>query len=190
VPATIVLVERRGLTFRDPRSVVIICLAGFLFTYVHVAVAAIPRAALAPQYAARFFLHLELDFAPDYCFFWVVVLWTRMYGHFAEIRQKEVRASQLEASVAQARLRAVEGQLNPHFFFNTLQSISALALSGERESVAQVIGRLSGLLRVTFDRNRPQFTSLARELEFLDAYLGVTATVSGLTAASQKDRSV
>jgi len=84
-----------------------------------------------------------------------------------------VRASQLEVGLAQARLRALEAQLNPHFFFNTLQVISAMAMVGQRDRVVETLAQLSNLLRVSFDKHRPPQQRLAEEMEFLDGYLTI-----------------
>jgi two-component system LytT family sensor kinase len=63
-------------------------------------------------------------------------------------------------------------QLNPHFLFNTLNTVSVLALKGERQRVARMLGRLSDLLRLSLENNR-QTQSLRTELEFLDRYLEI-----------------
>jgi two-component system, LytTR family, sensor kinase len=79
----------------------------------------------------------------------------------------------MEPRLVSAHLRAIQAQLNPHFFFNTLQGISVLALTGERDSVVEMLSRLSNLIRVSFDERRPQQIRLAAEMEFLESYLAL-----------------
>jgi two-component system LytT family sensor kinase len=83
-----------------------------------------------------------------------------------------LRASRLEAGLAQANLRALNMQLQPHFLFNTLNAISVLAAKGERADTARMIGRLSELLRMSLG-NTAQTVTLARELEFAQRYLDI-----------------
>jgi two-component system, LytTR family, sensor kinase len=83
-----------------------------------------------------------------------------------------VRASELEASLAQARLEALRMQLNPHFLFNTLNATSVLALKGEREKVAGMLTRLSDLLRTVLEGSA-QVVPLAEEIDLLARYLEI-----------------
>lgn len=96
-----------------------------------------------------------------------------------EAQAREVTAAQLQASLTQARLTALRSQLNPHFLFNTLNAISALAIKGDREEVSQTLGTLGDLLRISLDDELPQEIPLAQELEFLDRYLDIQRTRFG-----------
>ena len=83
-----------------------------------------------------------------------------------------VRTSLLEASLSRANLEALRMQLNPHFLFNTLNTVSVLALKGEKQRVSRMVSRLSDLLRLSLENDR-QTLSLREELEFLDRYLEI-----------------
>ena len=83
-----------------------------------------------------------------------------------------VRTSQLEASLSLANLEALRMQLNPHFLFNTLNTVSVLALKGEKQRVSRMLSRLSDLLRLSLENDRHTL-SLREELEFLDRYLEI-----------------
>ena len=91
-----------------------------------------------------------------------VLLAVYLAFHYADMR----------AQLANARLTALRAQLNPHFFFNTLNAVSTLALNGRRHDVAEVVGRLGDLLRTALD-GRAQEVRLARELAFIDDYLAI-----------------
>lgn len=89
-----------------------------------------------------------------------------------EVRQSKLSQAQLEARLASAELEKLRMQLQPHFLFNTLQA--AITLVQENSSAAEdVLLRLSELLRITFDQMDTNEVSLARELEFLDLYVGI-----------------
>jgi two-component system LytT family sensor kinase len=189
VPAAVILVDRYRLNFERKRSFVIHGLAGLVFTYVHLLFAAITPLPSGPDllYWGRFFYRLKFEFAIDYLFYCVIVVTAYMLQHYADLKEGEVRASQLETGLAQIHLRAIQAQLNPHFFFNTLQGISVLALAGERDSVVEMLGRLSSLLRVSFDKHRPQQIPLAAEMEFLDSYLAIHQLSLGQRLSVQYD---
>jgi two-component system LytT family sensor kinase len=91
------------------------------------------------------------------------------YAHYQEGR---VRASQLETRLAQAQLRALKMQLQPHFLFNTLHSISTLVQEDPAAAEA-MIARLSELLRLSLENNGVQQVPLSKELEFIESYLGI-----------------
>src|SRR5580658_1262953 len=74
--------------------------------------------------------------------------------------------------LAEAELRQLRAQLNPHFLFNTLNAISELGYD-DPEAADRAITRLSGLLRTSLDESRQQEISLQAELEFLDDYLSL-----------------
>ncbi len=172
---TVVLVDRYPLSFERASTYLIHGVAGLLFCYVHIVIAAIPTLSVAPElpYSGRFLFRLQFSFAIDYLFYCILVGTTYLLQHYSALKEGEVRASQLEANLAQTHLKAIQAQLNPHFFFNTLQGISVLALADERDAVVEMLGKLSSLLRVSFDKNRPQQISLSSELEFLENYFAI-----------------
>jgi two-component system LytT family sensor kinase len=93
--------------------------------------------------------------------------------YYRQARERELAASQLQASLTEARLDALRGQLNPHFLFNTLNAISTLALVGNKDQVVTTLGYLSELLRASLDDKRPQEVPLDDELELLGRYLAI-----------------
>jgi LytS/YehU family sensor histidine kinase len=72
----------------------------------------------------------------------------------------------------QARLDALVGQLQPHFLFNTLHTISAFVLEDPKQA-NRMITRLSELLRQSFNRERGPLVTLEEELELLDHYVAI-----------------
>jgi LytS/YehU family sensor histidine kinase len=83
-----------------------------------------------------------------------------------------VRSARLETQLMQARLDALTGQLQPHFLFNTLHTISALVLEDPKQA-NRMITRLSELLRHSFSREHGPLVTLEEELELLDHYVAI-----------------
>lgn len=95
------------------------------------------------------------------------------FHFYRQATARDLASTELRTSLAQARLRVLQAQLEPHFLFNTLNAISVLALEGNHKAVVETTGRLRELLRVSLSQDRPQEVSLARELELVEGYLGI-----------------
>ena len=85
--------------------------------------------------------------------------------------ETEERLSESNAQLTQARLDALRTQINPHFLFNSLNTISALARTDPERS-RFLIGKLSGLLRRLMD-DTSEMVPLRKELDFIDDYLSI-----------------
>jgi LytS/YehU family sensor histidine kinase len=87
------------------------------------------------------------------------------------VRAAELAASDLAAKLADARLDALRAQLNPHFLFNALNSVSSLVRRARGDDALRAIVRLSALLRRALDDMRPSIGTLAEEFELCEQYL-------------------
>jgi two-component system, LytTR family, sensor kinase len=83
-----------------------------------------------------------------------------------------LRNSQLHSSLAAARLESLRAQLHPHFLFNTLNGISALARKGATEQVVRMVADLGNLLRHALE-NSAAVVSLRDEVRFAEQYLAL-----------------
>ncbi|HEX8616190.1 MAG TPA: histidine kinase [Thermoanaerobaculia bacterium] len=81
-------------------------------------------------------------------------------------------AARLEAQLSRAQLDALKMQLNPHFLFNTLNSISSLMYTSV-DAADAMLARLSEFLRLTLDRPLEQEMTLEAELDFVRRYLDI-----------------
>jgi two-component system, LytTR family, sensor kinase len=85
---------------------------------------------------------------------------------------RQLRATQLEATLTRARLENLQLQLQPHFLFNALNAISSIVYDDPRRADGMIVA-LSDLLRATVSDSDRQLVSLQREVETLDRYLAV-----------------
>lgn len=120
--------------------------------------------------------YLRMEFAYSYHLavltYWVVLAALRGLESRRRLRDEQLRSALLESQLAQAQLQALRMQLQPHFLFNTLNAISALALANPLQA-RQMIARLSDFLRLTLEERHAPQVPLARELEFLRCYLDI-----------------
>ncbi|MFL6215244.1 MAG: sensor histidine kinase [Blastocatellia bacterium] len=92
--------------------------------------------------------------------------------YYRRYQREELRASRLKAELAQAQLQALKMQLQPHFLFNTLNSISAL-LDEDVDAADEMLARLGDFLRMTLQNSGAQRVTLHEEMEFLRCYLEI-----------------
>jgi len=102
----------------------------------------------------------------------VILVVLRAIESQRRLKDERLRNAQLETQLVQSQLQTLRVQLQPHFLFNTLNAISALALADPVQA-RQMIARLSDFLRLTLEERHAQQVPLAREMEFLNCYLGI-----------------
>jgi len=107
--------------------------------------------------------------------YWVIVAVRQATYNYGRFREREVRASLLEAKLAQAQLEMLKMQLHPHFLFNTLHAISTL-IHKDADAADEMVAQLSDLLRMTLATIGIQEVPLQQELEFLARYLEIQKT--------------
>lgn len=93
-----------------------------------------------------------------------------VYAHKARARERQTQV--LREQLTQARLDALSAQLNPHFLFNTLNSIAEM-VHHDTEAADRMLVQLGGLLRHSLESSRQQHTSLHDELGAIDCYIGI-----------------
>ncbi len=86
-------------------------------------------------------------------------------------RQLAVRESRLEAELAQAHLEALRLEIQPHFLFNTLNSIAALIRLKSNDKALEMLVGLSELMRSTLDRNGAHVVPLSAEVDLVRRYI-------------------
>jgi two-component system, LytTR family, sensor kinase len=185
VPFVIFIARRYPLeTLKTPRSILVHFGAAFIFTFTFLALTGYISDYVLYKKMPISFLDNLWRLASVYFVAQMIQYWSIVGVYYAaeysrRYREKEraaselaLKASRLEASLTRANLEALRMQLNPHFLFNTLNTVSVLALKGERQRVARMLSRLSDLLRLSLENDR-QTLSLREELEFLERYLEI-----------------
>ena len=108
--------------------------------------------------------------------FSLLAAWTALYygiNYFLLLEEQIDQREKLENQASSAQLAMLRYQLNPHFLFNTLNSISTLVLLKQTERANAMLARLSSFLRYTLANEPTAKVTLAQEVETLKLYLEI-----------------
>jgi two-component system, LytTR family, sensor kinase len=118
----------------------------------------------------------RMQFAYNFHLSWltygVMLVVLRAIDSQRRLRDERLRNAGLETQLVQSQLQTLRVQLQPHFLFNTLNAISALALANPVQA-RLMIARLGDFLRLTLEERHAQEVPLSREMEILACYLGI-----------------
>ena len=95
------------------------------------------------------------------------------FEYYQRYHERALQAAQLERSLLDARLHALQLQLQPHFLFNTLNAISGLVRTNRKDQAVTMIAGLAELLRYSLDHAGRQRVSLVEEMDVLRRYLEI-----------------
>ena len=144
-----------------------------LFTVIYPSAMGVPFRLAVQLRAMPSVLHVL--FLTHFLTYWGIVGVAWAIEAYRMSRERELRASQLEAQLADARLEALKMQLHPHFLFNSLNSILPLVFR-DRDAAARTVVQLGELLRISLEREATAHILLSQELEFLKLYLELQKT--------------
>lgn len=162
------LIARRPIITWGVTAVVLpfaVALYAFVDAWVNGLYAGDASAGFAQRFIGLFYLDLTLLGA-----------WSALYyaiNFFLQIEEQNDQLMRLESQATQAQLAMLRYQLNPHFLFNTLNSISTLVLLKQTEPANAMLSRLSSFLRYTLVNEPTGRVTVAQEIETLKLYLDI-----------------
>ena len=127
---------------------------------------------LRPSEVWRFDEMLVRNFASESIAFCVLLAIVHGIDVHRRYREREVQTARLEAELASARLDALTAQLQPHFLFNTLNSVSTL-MRRDVDAAEEMLSHLGALLHRTLRQGERHEVALSEELEVLAQYLAI-----------------
>jgi signal transduction histidine kinase len=130
-----------------------------------------PRAGLPPRERSVWDF-ARVRFLNDYMVFVGVLSAGVARDYFRRYQRRLAESARLRAQLAEARLTALQSQLNPHFLFNTLNAVATL-VDRDPRGVRRMIARLSDLLRATLEPSTEPEVSLSREITLTEKYLEI-----------------
>jgi signal transduction histidine kinase len=109
-------------------------------------------------------------------YIFILATWNLLYfgiQGWMSLQLERRRAERAEAMAQSARLRALQSQLEPHFLFNTLNSISSLVAARQHDGAATMIALLSDFLRLTLKAGGTPEITVREEMAFVNQYLDI-----------------
>lgn len=110
--------------------------------------------------------------------YFFIIAWASLYltmGYAREVREAERTASRYAQAAQDAELRSLRYQVNPHFLFNTLNSLSSLVIKGDNARAEAMIQSLSGFYRTSLSSDPLEDVTLLEEVELQQRYLEIEA---------------
>jgi two-component system, LytTR family, sensor kinase len=120
------------------------------------------------------YINVAMPLKIPYCFFGYIVLVVSiyLYKYYNSYIDKREIESRLSESIQETELTLLRNQMNPHFIFNSLNSISSLTII-DPEKAREMVLKLSDFLRYTVGYGQMQKVALKKELEMCEAYLDI-----------------
>lgn len=107
-----------------------------------------------------------------YILYAVFLVFFYAVNYYQSLKEKIKKESEYKTLIREAELQALKSQINPHFLFNSLNSISSLTVS-DPEKAQEMVINLSGFMRYSLMHNEKEMVSFSRELENIKLYLSI-----------------
>jgi LytS/YehU family sensor histidine kinase len=85
--------------------------------------------------------------------------------------QNKREQAELQQQAAELKMQTLRTQMNPHFIFNSLNSIKGMILDNEQHKASRYLTRFAQMIRITLNQSKEVFTTLYENLEHLESYL-------------------
>lgn len=104
--------------------------------------------------------------------YWVLFFGLTIWGYYKAFKGQKLKLAQVKAELYETKLEALKAQLQPHFLFNTLNSVSSL-MTRDVQQAQKVLSNLAQLLRTLFKNDGDHLVTLKEELDFIGSYLDI-----------------
>ena len=171
---TLLSVAFRSLMQRRPlimwtAAILSVLIATIVYSFIDASMVSIqPRTDDAP-FTTLFLVPFYLDAV-------TLAAWSSLYfaiNYYLRVEQQADQLAQLESQATASTLAMLRYQINPHFLFNTLNSISTLVLLKQTEPANAMLSRLSAFLRYTLVNEPSAEVTMAQEVDTLKLYLEI-----------------
>ena len=116
----------------------------------------------------------------------LIIMTYYLFVSLSDLSEKSAREAKLESLVKETELKMLRSQINPHFLFNSLNSISSLTIT-DPEKARDMVVKLSEFMRYALSRKDEQPVSLQNELENLRLYLDIEKVRFGDKLTMEED---
>jgi len=109
----------------------------------------------------------------DFLVYMAVLCSGYAFSYYKSAQQQATQNEQLSKQLLEVELQSLKSQLNPHFLFNTLNTISGLIRLDNKPSAIKALSELSLMLRKVLENHNNQLISLKQEIDFINSYLTI-----------------
>lgn len=109
----------------------------------------------------------------DFLIFLAILCTGYTLAFYQKSKKEAIRNEQLVTQLYETELQSLRSQLNPHFLFNTLNSVTSLIRLDKKSGAIKALSELSMMLRKVLENQKTQFISLEEEIEFIRSYLTI-----------------
>jgi len=169
-----------------PKIVYPLVIGGIVFSTVHLVISTILMSILMistgnPEYENTsiwegFITSIKWDYplvTNSFLVYWLMIIIMFGLNFYKKYKNQYIHNLELESQLVQSELQTLKMQLQPHFLFNALNTISMMVRRKKGEQAVEMISGLSDLLRTTLTRQSDQFVTLKEELSLLEKYLNI-----------------
>lgn len=101
----------------------------------------------------------------------VIILYGLFSSRIKKVKREETLKRDFENQLAQVRMNLLRTQMNPHFLFNSLNSINSFILKNDRQNASGYLTKFSRLMRLILDNSRNEWVTLESELKAIELYV-------------------
>lgn len=135
----------------------------------------VPTLGFDEKYQNFFYQTILWRFLVGLMLYAIVVSFYYLISYYSESQERALKESELKSLVTQAELKSLKFQINPHFIFNSLNSISALTEIDPKKAKEMII-KLADFLRFILATNEREKNKLSEELKNIRLYLDIEKT--------------
>lgn len=95
------------------------------------------------------------------------------FSYYQQSRAQQLRSESLAKQLVQVELQSLKSQINPHFLFNTLNTVASLIRLDKKDDAVKALSELSLMLRKVLENQGNQMITLEQEMEFINSYLSI-----------------
>ena len=142
-------------------------------TFAYIAVVAVTRLGIQDMsIESRLKLNLRAEFIPNMVEYFTILALLASIEYYRNYRRGQQETFHLQHALMESKLQTLRAQLNPHFLFNAMNSVSCL-LHRDPGAADQMLSRIANLLRLTLARDDSREIGLLEEIELAEEYLEI-----------------
>jgi LytS/YehU family sensor histidine kinase len=126
----------------------------------------------SPEYVDLLWGAIAWRYGNGFLFYIILIVVYYLYANYIRQQERNERENKLRSTLQNAEIDLLRSRLNPHFLFNSLNSLNAL-IQTEPENASKMLLQLSDFLRFSIEKDKQEKIDLKEELENLERYMSI-----------------